>query len=71
MKVFILAEYKKDNVTIQLARYADNSYVVIKGDIIAYHSSYEWAKADFYEEVCVHSEAINYITSPDSYITII
>ena len=71
MKVHVLAEYKKDDVTIRLARCDDNSYVVIKGDIIAYHSSYEWAKADFYEEICVHSEAIDYITSPDSNIIVI
>lgn len=70
MKVFILTEYKRDDLTIRLARCPDNSYVVVKGDIIAYHSSYEWALADFYEEVCEHSEAIDYITSPDSYITI-
>ena len=70
MKVFILTEYKRDDLTIRLARCTDNSYVVIKGDIIAYHSNYEWALADFYEEVCEHSEAIDYITSPDLYITI-
>jgi hypothetical protein len=70
MKVFILAEYKRDDLTISLARCTDNSYVVIKEDIITYHSSYEWALADFYEEVCEHSGAIDYITSPDSYITI-
>lgn len=70
MKVFILAEYKKDDIIIRLARCIDNSYVVIKGDQVSYHSDYEWAKADFYEEVCVHSEAMNYITSPDMYVTI-
>ena len=70
MKVFVLAEYKKYDTTIRLARCADNSYVVIKGDQVSYHSDYEWAKADFYEEVCIYSEAIDYITSPDEYITI-
>lgn len=70
MKVFVLLEYKKDDVIIRLARCADNSYVVINRDIIAYHSSYDWAKADFYEEVCIHSGVINYVTSPDVHITV-
>lgn len=70
MKVFILAEYKKDDVIIRLARCIDNSYVVIKGNQVSYHSDYEWAKADFYEDIALNSEVINYITSPDEYITI-
>lgn len=70
MKVFVLLEYKKDDVTIRLARCADNSYVVINGEQISYHSDYEWALADYYEDIALNSEAVNYITSPDEYITI-
>lgn len=70
MEAFVISEYKKDDCIIRLLRHLDGSYIVTHRDVKTFISDYDFALAEYYEEICRELGAMEYITSPDQYITI-